>query len=279
VYLVSDLAQYVLVKYTDIKGWNMVTWPGEISLSKTCFIDDLDNAEAQKIAKTDYFTSEYSEMVDSIIKDQLLSRHSLKKAQIKEEVKDEIKDGIEIIKPSTPVKRNSPNNSGGAKKRVKLNKRQPEIDDANRQTEDEVGDEDVEMMEVETAKKKSTSQRNRRRKEVDEEVINDEKIEESKPSTRSKILSKRVAVDEHVQAEIVETPKKSSQPRRTDRTSRNSESKASDSSLEEEIEKPKLGKSVTKVNGKQEPEPSSEINVKDDDKEQAPRRRSSRRKA
>jgi hypothetical protein len=92
-------------------------------------------------------------------------------------------------------------------------------------------------------------------------------------------LSKSVAVDEHVQAEIVETPKKSSQPRRTDRTSRNSESKASGSSLEEEIEKPKLGKSVTRVNGKQEPEPSSEINVKDDDKEQAPRRRSSRRKA
>lgn len=53
-YLVSDLAQFIIIKYQEFRGWNVDTWPGRLQLSADIFKPMPSVQVAQKVAKTTY---------------------------------------------------------------------------------------------------------------------------------------------------------------------------------------------------------------------------------
>lgn len=53
-YLVSDIAQFIIIKYQEFKGWSVDTWPGRLQLSADIFMPMPSVEIAQKVAKTTY---------------------------------------------------------------------------------------------------------------------------------------------------------------------------------------------------------------------------------
>lgn len=53
-YLVSDIAQFIIIKYQEFKGWSVDTWPGRLQLSADVFKPMPSVQVAQNVAKTTY---------------------------------------------------------------------------------------------------------------------------------------------------------------------------------------------------------------------------------
>lgn len=53
-YLVSDVAQFIIIKYQEFKGWNVDTWPGKLQLSADIFKSMPSSKIALQVAKTTY---------------------------------------------------------------------------------------------------------------------------------------------------------------------------------------------------------------------------------
>lgn len=53
-YLVSDIAQSIIIKYQEFKGWSVDTWPGKLQLAADIFKPMPSVSVAQEVAKTTY---------------------------------------------------------------------------------------------------------------------------------------------------------------------------------------------------------------------------------
>ncbi|KAF3933208.1 hypothetical protein ABW20_dc0105176 [Dactylellina cionopaga] len=67
-YTLSDLAQIVIRKYEDLKGWALQTWPGSLRLPAGLFKGFKDNAASLEVARRHYLPDEFEDVLDSIFK-------------------------------------------------------------------------------------------------------------------------------------------------------------------------------------------------------------------
>ncbi|KAF3937667.1 hypothetical protein ABW19_dt0200797 [Dactylella cylindrospora] len=67
-YTLSDLAQIVIRKYEDIKGWALQTWPGTLRLPAGLFKGFKDNATSNEVARRHYLPDGFEDALDSIFK-------------------------------------------------------------------------------------------------------------------------------------------------------------------------------------------------------------------
>lgn len=67
-YLIADLAQFIILKFVNYKGWTMETWPGSMGLPTDVFKSIKSPQEAEKIAKTPYFPEKYNSQVEENVK-------------------------------------------------------------------------------------------------------------------------------------------------------------------------------------------------------------------
>ncbi|EPS38287.1 hypothetical protein H072_8084 [Dactylellina haptotyla CBS 200.50] len=67
-YTLSDLAQIVIRKYEDIKGWALQTWPGTLRLPAGIFKGFKDNATSLEVARRHYLPEAFEDAVDVIFK-------------------------------------------------------------------------------------------------------------------------------------------------------------------------------------------------------------------
>ncbi|KAF3163680.1 hypothetical protein TWF106_010526 [Orbilia oligospora] len=67
-YTLSDLAQVVIRKYEDVKGWALQTWPGTLRLPMGLFKGFKDNATSNEVARKHYLPDGFESVVDSIFK-------------------------------------------------------------------------------------------------------------------------------------------------------------------------------------------------------------------
>lgn len=67
-YILSDLAQAVIRKWQEKKGWTMQSFPGKIGLSKDIFAPMQTHADAQKVAEKQYLPEEMDDLLGELIK-------------------------------------------------------------------------------------------------------------------------------------------------------------------------------------------------------------------
>uniref|UniRef100_A0A060T6D2 ARAD1C18656p n=1 Tax=Blastobotrys adeninivorans TaxID=409370 RepID=A0A060T6D2_BLAAD len=66
-YLVADIAQFAVLKYANLKGWTLLSWPGSVQLPGDAF-KPLPSNEANKVSKTSYLEDQYTSVVEEAIK-------------------------------------------------------------------------------------------------------------------------------------------------------------------------------------------------------------------
>lgn len=93
-YLISDLAQFVIIKYQEFKGWNVDTWPGRLQLSADIFKPMPSVQIAQQVAKTTYLPDYCQKDLDEFLRKRFakLRKHHAETG-VKEE--DGVKEGKE----------------------------------------------------------------------------------------------------------------------------------------------------------------------------------------
>jgi sister chromatid cohesion protein PDS5 len=67
-YVLSDLAQAVIRKWQEKKGWTMQSYPGKIGLSKDLFTPMQSHAAAQEVAEKQYLPEEMDDMLSALIR-------------------------------------------------------------------------------------------------------------------------------------------------------------------------------------------------------------------
>ncbi|KAF3915317.1 hypothetical protein AA313_de0203820 [Arthrobotrys entomopaga] len=67
-YTLSDLAQIVIRKYEDMKGWALQTWPGTLRLPAGLFKGFKDQATSLEVARRHYLPEDFEDTVDAIFK-------------------------------------------------------------------------------------------------------------------------------------------------------------------------------------------------------------------
>ncbi len=67
-YVLSDLAQAVIRKWQDKKGWTMQSYPGKIGLSKDLFSPMQSHAAAQQVAEKQYLPEKMDDLLSALIK-------------------------------------------------------------------------------------------------------------------------------------------------------------------------------------------------------------------
>ncbi|KAK6543734.1 hypothetical protein TWF694_000468 [Orbilia ellipsospora] len=67
-YTLSDLAQIVIRKYEDMKGWALQTWPGTLRLPAGLFKGFKDQATSLEVARRHYLPEAFEDAVDVIFK-------------------------------------------------------------------------------------------------------------------------------------------------------------------------------------------------------------------
>jgi sister-chromatid-cohesion protein PDS5 len=67
-YVLSDLAQAVIRKWQEKKGWTMQSYPGKIGLSKDLFSPMQSHAAAQEVAEKQYLPEEMDDLLGALIK-------------------------------------------------------------------------------------------------------------------------------------------------------------------------------------------------------------------
>jgi sister chromatid cohesion protein PDS5 len=67
-YVLSDLAQAVIRKWQEKKGWTMQSYPGKIGLSKDLFSPMQSHAAAQEVAEKQYLPEEMDDLLSALIK-------------------------------------------------------------------------------------------------------------------------------------------------------------------------------------------------------------------
>ncbi|KAK6341360.1 hypothetical protein TWF696_008438 [Orbilia brochopaga] len=67
-YTLSDLAQMVIRKYEDVKGWALQTWPGSLRLPAGLFKGFKDNETSLEVARRHYLPDGLEDSLDSIFK-------------------------------------------------------------------------------------------------------------------------------------------------------------------------------------------------------------------
>lgn len=112
-YLISDLAQFVIIKYQEFKGWNVDTWPGKIQLSADIFKPMPSVQIAQEVAKTTYLPEYCQKDLEEFLRKRFAK---LRKQHAETGVKEE--DGIKEGKESgqSHKRRGRGRRSSGGKK-------------------------------------------------------------------------------------------------------------------------------------------------------------------
>ncbi|KAJ6263145.1 hypothetical protein Dda_1705 [Drechslerella dactyloides] len=67
-YTLSDLAQMVIRKYEDVKGWALQTWPGSLRLPAGLFKGFKDNATSLEVARRHYLPEGFEDSLESVFK-------------------------------------------------------------------------------------------------------------------------------------------------------------------------------------------------------------------
>lgn len=110
-YLVSDLAQFIIIKYQEFRGWNVDTWPGRLQLSADIFKPMPSVQVAQKVAKTMYLPTYVLTEVQDILRRRF---RKYRKQQLTEINDDEQNDIADHETGEAGAKGSSKNNGDGA---------------------------------------------------------------------------------------------------------------------------------------------------------------------
>lgn len=78
-YLVSDLAQFIILKFVHFKSWNMETWPGNMALPSDMFRHVKPSKESEKVAKTLFFPEQYNSTVEEAVRSATRHHHTTTK--------------------------------------------------------------------------------------------------------------------------------------------------------------------------------------------------------
>lgn len=78
-YLVSDLAQFIILKFVHFKSWNMETWPGNMALPSDMFRHVKPSKESEKVAKTLFFPEQYNSTVEEAVRSATRQNHTTTK--------------------------------------------------------------------------------------------------------------------------------------------------------------------------------------------------------
>ncbi len=65
----SDLAQALVKKYEEKKGWSMQTWPAKVDLPVGLFASLPSHEVAQDIAEKNYLPEEMDDLLDRLVRD------------------------------------------------------------------------------------------------------------------------------------------------------------------------------------------------------------------
>lgn len=84
-YLVSDLAQFIILKLVHFKSWNMETWPGNMALPSDMFRHVKPSKESEKVAKTLFFPEQYNSVVEEAVRSNTRHHHTTTTKQHGEE--------------------------------------------------------------------------------------------------------------------------------------------------------------------------------------------------
>ncbi|KAA8900671.1 hypothetical protein TRICI_006172 [Trichomonascus ciferrii] len=75
-YLVSDLAQFIILKFVHFKSWNMEAWPGNLALPADMFRHVKPSKESEKVAKTLFFPEQYNTTVEDAVRSSTRNYHT-----------------------------------------------------------------------------------------------------------------------------------------------------------------------------------------------------------
>jgi sister-chromatid-cohesion protein PDS5 len=67
-YVLSDLAQAVIRKWEEKKGWSMQTWPGKVGLPSGIFAALPSHEVAQEIAEKQYLPDDMDDLLNSLVR-------------------------------------------------------------------------------------------------------------------------------------------------------------------------------------------------------------------
>lgn len=89
-YLLSDLAQQVIQRISDIRTWNITTWSGKYALPADLFIKNRDRKQVHDVILSTYIPDEYSEDTSRLVQSQCsgLPKPLITKALKKRKVND-----------------------------------------------------------------------------------------------------------------------------------------------------------------------------------------------
>lgn len=139
IYMMSDLAQLCIMKLQELKGWNMVTWPGKISLPSDAFQLISDSEIAKKVAKTLYIPEELQEELEEDIRKtwhKLISTSATLKGHKHEVVKKAAKPSEkESNAGGLGVKKGSGENGNATTKKTKVTSRKRRSDERDENRE------------------------------------------------------------------------------------------------------------------------------------------------
>lgn len=99
-YVLSDLAQAVIRKYEELKGWQLQAWPGKVGMPSGIFKAMPDHERAQEVAMKNYLGEDVLEGLEDVVKSAL----RVKKRKIGEDHKPKVKK-IKAEKPPTKEKK------------------------------------------------------------------------------------------------------------------------------------------------------------------------------
>ena len=67
-YVLSDLAQAVIRKWEEKKGWSMQTWPAKVGLPSGIFAALPSHEVAQEIAEKQYLPDEMEDLLNGLVR-------------------------------------------------------------------------------------------------------------------------------------------------------------------------------------------------------------------